>query len=105
MKKTVLISLAALAIVTATVWNVTQTTTLQSNEFDALTLANIEALTDGEYEIGFPGTNWQEYTTTCTYTTTIGFDFILQLERTATTTATKTVCGYGTGSCVFAAGC
>jgi hypothetical protein len=59
MKKTVLISLAALAIVTATVWNVTQSTTSQNDEFDELTLANIEALTDSEGNSG----NWKDTVT------------------------------------------
>jgi beta-glucanase (GH16 family) len=53
MKKTVLISLVTVAIVTASVWNVMQSTTSQSGEFDELTLANIEALTQSEGGSGY----------------------------------------------------
>jgi hypothetical protein len=49
MKKTVLISLAAVAIIATAGWNVKQSMDLQSkNEMSALTIADIEALSQNE---------------------------------------------------------
>jgi hypothetical protein len=50
MRKKIVITLASLAIMAATGWNVKQSMDLQNtNEMSALTIANIEALASGEH--------------------------------------------------------
>ena len=79
-----------------------------SDAMSDLVLANIDAQADN-YEIGDWGTNWKEYETMCTFTETItiGWDFMLQvaITKSTTTTAKKSVCGSGGGWCLSSAGC
>ncbi|MDE7150903.1 MAG: hypothetical protein K2O27_01430 [Candidatus Amulumruptor sp.] len=70
-----------------------------------LELANAEALAD-DYEEGPVFTNWKEYKIECTYTKTTYWDLgIWGHETSGTYTATVITCGYGSGSCLSAAGC
>ena len=76
----------------------------------------MEALADdGKFVRGPRGTNWEEYTTDCTYTKTSGTSVTIGIPGTGVTvsetqTATwteynKKVCGYGAGTCLASAGC
>lgn len=64
-----------------------------------LVLSNIEALAN--YEMGPIGTNWKTYMTECTYTKGIDYGLVY----TVSYTATKEVCGKGSGWCMSPAGC
>ena len=79
-------------------------------------LTDLEALADdGKFVRGPRGTNWEEYTTDCTYTKTSGTSVTIGIPGTGVTvsetqTATwteynKKVCGYGAGTCLASAGC
>lgn len=73
-----------------------------------LALANVEALA-GDYEIGFPGTNWKAYKIDCTITKTnhIGISCGIEFgcSHEVSYTVTKDVCGKGSGYCFSSAGC
>ena len=88
-----------------------------SEEIEKLPLlTDLEALADdGKFVRGPRGTNWEEYTTDCTYTKTSGTSVTIGIPGTGVTvsetqTATwteynKNVCGYGAGTCLASAGC
>ena len=88
-----------------------------SEEIEKLPLlTDLEALADdGKFVRGPRGTNWEEYTTDCTYTKTSGTSVTIGIPGTGVTvsetqTATwteysKKVCGYGAGTCLASAGC
>lgn len=71
-------------------------------EMSDIVLENIEALADdNEYVVGPIFTNWKTYRIECTMT--IGFDYILKIEKT--TTYWTDACGSGAGTCLSPAGC
>lgn len=88
-----------------------------SEEIEKLPLlTDLEVLADdGKFVRGPRGTNWEEYTTDCTYTKTSGTSVTIGIpgagvtvSETQTATWTeynKKVCGYGAGTCLASAGC
>lgn len=107
MKKRLISIIAIIAIAVVAGYNMYASLNTEKN-FSNLVLANVEAQANN-YEIGDWGTNWKEYKTICTTTETItiGWDFMLQIAitKTTTTTSEKSVCGAGGGWCLSAAGC
>lgn len=107
MKKKLISIIVVITIAVVAGYNMYASLNTDKNLSD-LVLANIDAQAN-DYEIGDWGTNWKKYETMCTTTETItiGWDFMLQIAitKTTTTTSRKSVCGAGGGLCFSAAGC
>ena len=107
MKKKIFGGIAILAIAAVAAWNVSLNSQKSNNLLVGLN--EVEALADPEYvavlPIGGLLENWKEYITTCVITTTIGIGSPVVITNSYATTVNKNVCGYGSGSCLWPAGC
>lgn len=104
MKKKIIIGISSCLFMAITMFSVQL---LQNNEDIDFSIQDIAVMAQAEddYIEGPWGTNWKHYTLRCTYSRTIGFNYILVFEQSSEYSVNKRVCGYGLGTCLPAAGC